>query len=388
MSKKLTAVLTTLTLSAVLGACSSGSPEGNETQQTVKVGGIFDLSGPTSDVGVPYSKGIEGFVTYWNQQGNKPKIKLVSEDARYDVPTALRVYSRLKQEGVVAIQGWGTGDTEALRGRVTADHIPFMSVSYAQTLTDPSKTPFNFVPGTTYSLQMRLALQHIARQSPGAHVASFYSDTPFGESPQQAGAQEADHLGLGFKTYAMPAGATDYEPQLNRAKAQGATYVIIQNVPTPAAQLVKNIKAQGLDMKVVCLNACAGELLTTLAGKAAEGALGIMPFAPVSAPVEGLAQPRKFLADNGGNLDKQGVNYVQAWYTMAVMAEGIKYAADHGKVTGNSVKQALQSIGAFNTGDVSTPIDFSDTSHAGMKSAATYQVKNGKWTILTPSAPR
>jgi branched-chain amino acid transport system substrate-binding protein len=384
MGTKITPLLAALALAVGAGACGDDdSGGGGGGDEAVKVGGIFDLSGATADVGTPYAEGVKGFVEDWNQQGAGPKIELISEDYKYDVAVAERLYSRLKAEGVVAVQGWGTGDTEALRGRIAADRLPFMSASYADTLTDPSETPFNFVVATSYSDQMRLALQHIAEESPGAQVASFHHDSPFGESPQEAGKEEADELGLGFETYAMPAEATDFVPQLRRAQAQGANYVIVQNVSTPAAQVAKNIQEQGLDMKVVCLNWCGDELFVDLAGKAADGVIGVMPFAPASAKAEGLSQPRDFLSKSGGNLDKEGLHYVQGWYTMAVMAEGIKRAAEGGDVSGESIKQALEEMDAFDTGGVSAPIDFSPESHAGMQGSKLYEIKDGTWTELT-----
>jgi branched-chain amino acid transport system substrate-binding protein len=381
-----TAALAALALAVGTTACGGDDEEsagGGGAKQTVKVGGIFDLSGATADVGTPYAEGVKGFVKYWNDQGDGPKIELISEDYKYDVAIAERLYSRLKSEGVVAVQGWGTGDTEALRGRITADQVPFMSASYAETLTAPSETPFNFVVATSYSDQMRLALQWISEEASGAEVASFHHDSPFGESPQKAGEEKAKELGLGFKAYAMPADATDFVPQLRRAQSQDAKFVVIQNVSTPGAQLAKNIAEQGLDMQVVCLNWCGDELFVDLAGDAADGAVGVMPFGPATVEAAGLAQPRDFLTKSGGTLDKQGLHYVQGWYTMGVMAEGIKSAAGKGDVTGESIKEALEEIEAFDTGGVSAPIDFTADSHAGMKGSKLYQVKDGKWTELT-----
>jgi branched-chain amino acid transport system substrate-binding protein len=377
-----TAAMAAIVLAGGMTACGDDETSGGG-DQTVKVGGIFDLSGATADVGTPYADGIKGFVKDWNAKGDGPKIELTSEDYKYDVAVAERLYSRLKSEGVVALQGWGTGDTEALRGKVTADRIPFMSASYAETLTKPSETPFNFVAATSYSDQMRIALKWISEQTGGAEVAAFHHDSPFGESPQKAGAQAAKQLKLGFKSYAMPAEATDYVPQLRRAESQGAKYVVIQNVSTPSAQLAKNITEQGLDMKIVCLNWCGDELFVELAGDAAERAVGVMPFAPASVDADGLKAPRDFLSKNGGNLDKEGLHYVQGWYTMALMAEGIKRAADKGKVTGESIKQALEEGDAFDTDGVSAPIDFTAESHAGMSGSKLYEVRDGKWSELT-----
>jgi branched-chain amino acid transport system substrate-binding protein len=389
MSRRIVALFALLVLGLFVNACGDDDKEsasgGGAAAESVKVGGIFDLSGATADVGTPYAQGVKDFVGQWNEQGDGPQIELMSEDYKYDVAVAERLYSRLKSEGVVAIQGWGTGDTEALRGRITADRIPFMSGSYAETLVNPGETPYNFVVGTTYSDQMRIALQHIADTAAGAEVAYFHHDSPFGESPLEAGEEKASELGLGFQSYAMPAEATDYVPQLNRAKQQGAKYVVIQNVSTPGAQLAKNIKEQGLDMTVVCLNWCGDEQFIELAGDAAEGALGVLPFASATSDAEGLQEPAEAA---GGDLQSQGVHYVQGWYTMAVMAEGIKAAAEKGEVSGDSLKSALEELPAFDTGGVTAPIDFSAESHAGMPGSKIYEVKDGKWTeatdLLTP----
>jgi branched-chain amino acid transport system substrate-binding protein len=385
MLRRWSAFAVAAALAVGVAACGGDdeSSGGGGGAKTVKVGGIFDLSGATADVGTPYAEGIKGFVEYHNKQGEGPKIELSSEDYKYDVAVAERLYTRLKSDGVVAVQGWGTGDTEALRGRITADKLPFMSASYAESLTDPSETPFNFVVATSYSDQLRVALDWIAEEEAGAQVALFHHDSPFGESPLDAGKEKASELGLGFKNYAMPAEATDYVAQLQRAKGQGAKYVVIQNVATPAAQLAKDIKQQNLDMKVVCLNWCGDELFVDLAGPAAEGAVGVMPFAPASAKAAGLEQPGSFLQGAGGSLDKEGLHYVQGWYTMAVMAQGISAAAAKGDVTGDSLKQALEEMDAEDTGDVSAPIDFSPDSHAGMQESKLYTVKDKKWTELT-----
>jgi branched-chain amino acid transport system substrate-binding protein len=387
MSTRTSALLAAFALAFGVAACGGDDGESGDGAdggaETVKVGGIFDLSGATADVGTPYANGVKDYVKYWNKQGDGPRIELISDDYKYDVAVAERIYSRLKSEGVVAVQGWGTGDTEALRGRITADRLPFMSASYAETLTDPGETPFNFVVATNYSDQMRLALQYISEQDSGAQVALFHHDSPFGEAPLEAGKEKASELGLGFEAYAMPAEATDYVPQLRRAESQGATYVIIQNVSTPASVLAKNIAEQGLDMQVVCLNWCADEQFIELAGDASEGAIGVMPFAPASAEADGLTQPRDFLSGSGGSLEEQGLHYVQGWYTMAVLADGIAEAAAAGEADGESIQKTLEDMDAFDTGGVTAPIDFTAESHAGMTASKLFEVKDGKWTELT-----
>jgi branched-chain amino acid transport system substrate-binding protein len=383
------------TVSAALLLVSACAPGGDGdgggdggNGEAITVGGIFDLTGATSDVGVPYANGVKGYVEFINSNGGVGgrKIDLVSEDYAYDVAVAEQVYSRLKTEGAVAIQGWGTGDTEALRGRITTDKLPFMSASYAETLVDPAETPFNFVVATTYSDQMRIALSWIAEDAGGpAEVAVFHHDSPFGESPLEAGSSyiEDEGLELGYQTYAMPAEATDFVSQLQRADQQGASYIVIQNVSSPAAQLAKDVAQQGLDMQIVCLNWCGDELFIDLAGDDSEGVVGVMPFGPTSVDAAGLEEPASFLEEEGSSIDEEGLHYVQGWYTMAVMAAGLEAAAEEGEVTGESLKAALEEMETFETGDVSGPIDFSSDSHSGMTSSRLFQVEGGQWAELT-----
>jgi branched-chain amino acid transport system substrate-binding protein len=361
---------------------SSGSS--TTTKEDIKIGAIFDLSGATADVGTPYSEGIKDFVEYKNGAGGVEghKLALKWQDFGYKVPQAEQLYQQYVSEGSKVFMGWGTADTEALRPRVTADKIPFMSASYAETLADPKVTPFNFFPGASYSQQMRIALQYIADQNAKKHVevAVFHNDSPFGTSPLEDGKKYiADKkLDIGFKNYPMPAGATDYVAQIGQAKSQGAKYIIIQNVSSPASKLATNLAAQKSTAQIMCLNWCADELFIKLAGPAAEKMIGVMPFSPPVPGVAGLETINDFLKAKNTDASAKGLHYVQGWYTMASMTEGIANAlkANGDKVDGDSIKAGLEKISDFKTG-VSDPITFSSDYHAGLKSAPLFQVEGG-----------
>ena len=85
-------------------------------QQTIKIGGIFDLTGGTGDVGAPYAVGAKDYINYVNKQGgvNGKKIELIDTDYAYKIPQAVSAYKDQVSKGVIAILGWGTGDTEAI----------------------------------------------------------------------------------------------------------------------------------------------------------------------------------------------------------------------------------------------------------------------------------
>jgi branched-chain amino acid transport system substrate-binding protein len=390
---KLIAIL--LAVALIAAACGDDDDGAiDESKEKIVIGAIFDLSGPTSDVGTPYSEGMRAYVDWLNASGgiDGHEIDLRWQDYAYAVDTAEQLYQQYVGEGAVAFQGWGTGDTEALRTRITEDEIPFMSASYSEALDDPAAFPYNFLVGTSYSQQMRIALKWIAENHDGrAEVAVFHHDSPFGLSPVEDGAEyiAAEGLDLGYQSYAMPGGVTDYVGELSQAEAQGANFIIIQNVPAPASTLVKDIAAQDLDVGVICLNWCGDEILVELGGAAAEGVMSVQPFTGPSAGADGLDEIREYLEGQGDTLDDKNLRYVQGWYTMAVMVEAIAEVIDNGDpVTGPAIRLALEDMGPFSTGGVSGDIDFSSDNHAGMPGAPVIVVENGQWKqleeVMTP----
>lgn len=386
-------------LSLVLSACGASQPGGSAAPTDsaatapVKIGGIFDLTGATADVGVPYAEGVRAFVDWINSQGGVAghTIELISNDYAYKVPNAEQLYSQyVTQDKVVAIQGWGTGDTEALRTKIATDKIPFMSASYSANLAAIADAPYNFLIGTTYSDQMviglRWALQDWAAkgQSGAPKVAFLYNDSPFGKSPLPEGQAFAQENGIEMLEVAMPRGATDLTAELTQVKDFAADYIIIQNTSGPGALAAKNAKSLGIPAQIICLNWCADENLVKLAEDAAEGVVGTIPFAPPSAGVAGLKDIQAYAQSKGVNLDEKGLHYVQGWITMAVMAEGIKRVAEGGKeINGENIRAALESLTDFSTGDITTPLTFTATDHAGSKALRLYQVKDGVWTPIS-----
>ena len=335
---------------------------------------------------------MKAYVEWKNASGGiegRP-IDLSSADYAYKVDQAETLYTQYTQEGVVAFEGWGTGDTEALRTKVAADKIPFMSASYSAALVSMTDAPYNFLIGTTYSDQAIIAMTwamddwKTKGNADKPKIAIIHNDSPFGTSPVADAKAFADANGMGFTNLAMPKGATDYVAELAQLTTFGANYVIIQNVSSPAAVLLKDAKSQGFTAQFICLNWCADENLVKLAGDAAEGVMGAIPFAPPTTPVAGHKDADTWLKAHGSSLDAKGLHFTQGWWTMAVMAEGIARVIKAGKeVNGENIKATLETIQNFDTGGVTSPISFSPTSHKGNNALKLYKVESGKWVAVS-----
>lgn len=387
----------TLLAAALLvgGALACGGGDADSAQDTIRVGAVFDLSGPTSDVGTAYANGIRGYVDWLNGEGGvtmadgtqKP-VELLYQDYAYKVDQAEQLYSRYVQQGVVAFQGWGTADTEALRGRIAEDKIPFMSASLSHLLGDPKDAPYNFLPGTSYTDQFKILLDWIVETDGGdgtlPKVALMHNPSPFGLSPYNAGGKDyADSLGVELTKVEMSRGATDFTAELTRIMDSGASWVVFQNTSGPVSTALRNAQDLGLDLKFACLNWCSNAVLTDLAGDAANGVLGSILFSPPGEGVTGFDDADAFLRTQGSSIAEEGLLYGQGWMTMHLMAEGIRRAAAAGEVTGAAIKTALESLRDFDMGGVTAPVTFTEGNHRSTDSMRIFQVEDAAWAPLT-----
>ena len=376
-----TALAVTLTLALTL----AGSASSRSEQGTIRIGAIFDRSGPTSDVGVPYSDGINAYIAQVNARGGirGRRIQLVSQDTSYNVARSEAFYQQLRTSGIVAILGWATADTEAFKGRVAADRLPYVSASYAESVANPDDTPYNFFIAPSYSQQIRIALRFIAKQSGNrrAKVVVFHHNSPFGQSPLDDGRRyiQRKRLRIDYSTETMPTGASDLTAQLTRAR--DADYIIVQNTSSPAATLARDANRLGLRARIVLLNWAADELFVSLAGRAANGVYGIQPFGTTALKVRGLRAPGDWLRRNGGGtIHRKGIHFVQGWYTTAVLVEAIRrVVARGGDLDGPTIKAMLETMPAYNSGGVTARVKFTKTYHAGQRSSRIFRVIRGRF---------
>ena len=84
--------------------------------ETIKIASSLAITGPTSDVGNPYSKGIEDYVKYVNDTKMLGDDKLVAfvRDDGYQNEVTKRNFEDFLDEGIVLYLNYSTGSTLAL----------------------------------------------------------------------------------------------------------------------------------------------------------------------------------------------------------------------------------------------------------------------------------
>jgi branched-chain amino acid transport system substrate-binding protein len=260
--------------------------------EPIKIGGIFDITGPTSAVGKDYAQACKDAERYINENGgiNGRKIQLIANDYAYKIPEAVNLYKQYKDvDKVFVIQGWGTGDTNALKAQVTKDKIVYISASYDSKLNDPSKTPYNFFVGTSYSDAIRLAMKFIKEQG-GKKVVFTYPDHPYGKAPIPAGKAMAKELGLAVgPDEIVGLRAIDATSQLLHMKEFNPDWAWIGGTTPSASVTVKDAAKLGLKTKFISNNWGFDENILKLAGDAGNDRIyGMAPFAFWGEDVPGM----------------------------------------------------------------------------------------------------
>jgi branched-chain amino acid transport system substrate-binding protein len=351
--------------------------------QEIKVGGLFDLTGITSDVGKPYAAGVRDGVKWVNDNGgiNGKRIRLVEADYGYKIPEAVAAYKRMVQdEKVILVNGWGTGDTEAMKDFVAKDRVPYLSASFSGHLTDPKKTPYNFFVGPSYSDQLRAWLEWVKRDAGGKRpkVAFFYGDNAYGRAPIEAGRRYCKESGIDLVDEQIVPGAfQDATSQLLNMKAKGAEYAYINVTTTGVSVILRDARKLGLATKFGSNPYGFSESLPTVARDAAEGVTGVMPHVPFGEDVPGMKRIVEFHKANHPN-DAHDALYVRGWAYTLVWSEALKRADKAGKLTGEGVKAALETMKDLDVGGLTAPVTYTPEDHRPSTKTPIYQVQKGK----------
>ena len=359
--------------------------------EPIKIGGIFDITGPTSAVGKDYAQAAKDAERYINENGgvNGRKIQLIANDYAYKIPEAVNLYKQYKDvDKVFVIQGWGTGDTNALKQQANKDNIVYISASYDSALNDPAKTPYNFYVGTSYSDGIRLAVKFVkdsfSQMFPDAgnrapRVVFIYPDHPYGKAPIPAGKAMAKELGMEVgPDEIVGLRAIDATSQLLHMKDFDPDWAWVGGTTPSTSVVVKDTAKLGLRTKIISNVWGFDENLIKLAGKAGNDRIyGMAPFAFWREDVPGM----KAAMAAAKMTDPEGIHtvrYIQGWSAMMVMWEGLKRADKAGQLNGPGLKSALESLENFSTGDLTASITFTPTDHRPNTALRIFKMSNNK----------
>lgn len=371
----------------------------------IPVGHLATYTGPTSDVGQPYGKGIEDAIEYINRNGgiDGRKIRRETVDYAYQTPRAIATYkgwvSRLKP---VAILGWGTADTEALVRFVAQDQIPFISASYSGHLTDPTGksphiqtgAPYNFFYGPTYTDSCR-ALVNWAKQDweskGGSGKPKFVhmgDNHPYPNAPKEGCAAYAKEIGFEVLppiVFSLMPG--DFKAQCLSLKQAGANYAYLANTAGSNISLLKSCETVGVDVQFLSNVWGFDQESAPAAGKAGDGVVfpGSVPLWNEDVPGMRIVREVSKVSDPAGTQERT-LHYVRGICSVFLLRDAMEAAAKEGEITGPAIKAALEQMRDHVPGGlegVCLPHTFTPENHLGTTSVVVYRShwNDGKPTL-------
>jgi len=375
---------------AVAGcAAPASTPSGTtESKTPVKIGAVLSLTGSYAGLGTPERNTLEMEVAAINAAGgvNGRTIELFIEDDATDPAKAQAAAVKLiEQEKVVAIIGaTGTGQTMGMRGDIDRAGIPQVSVAGGTVIT---ATFDKLVFQTPWSNSLVVPFTFERLKKDGITKIGVIADSGgFGKDGVDVIKKTAPDYGITVVSEQLfNAGDTDMTSQLTKIKGSGAQAVVMWNAGKEAATVASNMKQLGMTIPLVGSHGIARKEFITGAGAAAEG----VTFAAgkVLAPEQyGVGTPEyKVVKDF---VDRYTAAYKSAPDTFA----GHAYDAIHiiaaalgkveGDVTGPKLRDAIEGTTGFI--GIGGTFNYSPTDHNGLKASdlVTYEIKDGKWTVL------
>jgi branched-chain amino acid transport system substrate-binding protein len=361
-------------LGALLGAAllaSSAMP--GSAAEPIAVGQLVAQTGATAPVGRVYGQGVADAFAYINDHGgiDGRKVQIDVVDYGYESAKAIEAYKRWKETTKpVAIQGWGTADTEALIDYVTKDGVVFMSGSSSGHLTDPSgrspwtsvPAPYNFFYGPSYSDGCRALVQWAAEQwkrtGAAARGSTFLGDLyrpkfaymgdnhPYPNSPKAACTDYARDLGFEVLPpirYALSPG--DFTAQCDTLKQSRADFAFLANTAEANVALLKACATAGVTTQFLT-NVYGWDLAAAKqAGDAGNGLVWVVTVARWGDDVPGMKLVREVSKESDpSGQDYRSAHYIRGICSAFLMRDAMAAAAKAGAITGANIKKGFEEM--------------------------------------------
>jgi branched-chain amino acid transport system substrate-binding protein len=373
--------------------------------EVYKLGLSLAITGPTSDAGNPYAKGVEDYFNFVNDTKmlGDDKIDCTIRDDQYKTDITKRNFEDFLDQGIVFYLNYSTGSTLALKRDFDEVKMPVIPASFhAGNLEDSN---YIFLPIASYSDQAIGLAEYVVKNHQGAtpKVALFIHPSAFGRGPVED-LQKAVAAGLGIEIVEVVEHGKDLDntAMLKRLMSKDVQYVISQTVQSPVATMLKDADSLGLVAKsfgeagkltFLGCHYTGGNDLVALAGPAAENFYWTTSYIVTNEPSPG-ATAQLELAKRYDRDEKaaNSHNYANGMMVAQVATEVISRTKAKGKEINNvTLYEELQEMhgdNAYSPGTTVGPVTYSKTDHTGVDSLQLYVVKDGAfWSAGKPFIP-
>jgi len=369
------------------------------SEEPIKIGAFFDLSGPAAFIGTPTKLVAEMVVEKINKEGgiNGRPLELVIGDTEGDPTRALMVAKRLvEQEEVVALIGpTRTGTGMAVKKYLEEKQIPtVMTVGGDPVIMegvhggkDFGTAKWIFKSPQRSSVAVEKVYQYL-RAKKVNKIALITASDGFGRDGERWLAQLAPDYGLEVVAdESFGVRDADMTTQLTKIKNTNAQVIICWTIGPAGSIVAKNVKQLAIKLPLIQCHGLPDPKYIELAGSASEG--NVMPSTklmayselPDSDPQKAVIAEFVRLYNDVYDFDKQfpiNTHSGYAWDAIYIVANGMKKVGTNNALLRDAIEQTKNYVGISGIYNISPK----DHNGLGTDSMVMVMIWQGQWNLV------
>jgi len=354
------------------GLAGGSSGSGGDSNQTYKIGFQGALSGDNQQLGINEINSVDLAVKQANDSGDLPfTVEVVRSDDGGTADKAPAAASALLQDnGVVGVIGpIFSGPTKAVGTTYAQAGMALISPSATNpTLTDSGFTTFHRIvpPDSVEGVE---AADWLAKKAQKVFVID--DTTEYGKGAADVVREELGKKSIQVQNQSVPQSTQDYGAVAQAAVSSGAQALFYGGYDAQAALLAKALQTAGFTGIAMGGNGVKSSVFTQNSGAAGDG----WYFSCGCLDATVAPQAKDFTAAYKAAYNTDPSTYSpEAYDATNAMIEAIKTAQSNGKVTRETVEDAVKDL---NYQGITTTIKFESNGEVQQQVINLYQQKNG-----------
>ena len=337
------------------------------TDNTVLIGGMGDLTGPTAEIWVPCAEALRTHFRYINDTGgvHGRKIKFILENDHFSIPRALSAFKKLIfRDKVFAAQGAsGMGHTHAIIPLAEKLKIPMIAVTNDNRYFQPVRK-YIFSPLPFYEDQIKLIFEYLFEdlKKKDPIIAFATADVGSGKICRDLVREQAKVFDVkDVYELILPLGAADCTTQVISLKKRKTEYVIIYGFPANTSAFLRDAMRLGLSSTFIVLQYGCVESTVRIAGKSAKNMIGLNCCSSWDEDSPGMKKMREITYKYHPDSGRRDRNFINGWVIGFLLYEGLKNTGRD--LSREAFVKGLEAINDFDTGGICGIISYGPNDH-------------------------
>lgn len=350
-----------------------------QAQSTIKIAGLYELSGAGASAGTMFKNGVEMAVKEINAAGGilGKKIEHSISDTQTNPGVAKGLAAKAIDDDVFAVFGpVFSGSIMVSMAETQRAEVPNFTGGEAAAITQKGN-PYIFRTSFTQASAMPKVAKYIATGLKAKTVAVMFVNNDFGKGGRDAITKALEANGVKVVAdISTDSGQVDFSAPVLKAKNANADALFVYTNEEESARALRELRKQGFNKPIVGETTLTGQKVIDLAGDAANGALAHVGLTVDAQNPLMLRFKGKFYQETKTISDHNGIKGYTGVYVLKAAIEKA------GKLDRKAVAQAMKGlkVSAAKNPGVLMDVSFDDKGDLDRESFLV-EVKDGRQVV-------